>query len=324
MIISNEKFSVEYAERVMFRWSPNIIKIKRLSGSLTSVSVTVNDLSAAESVTFSLTFGYGNTIEIDISRALRALGGEDIEIAITGGGVSSTLNVYSINGARGKIERFGWDYSIRRWGNLPLSINFLFYQSTTLLIVANNGSTTTELIETDSEYGFALATHDVPSEVKTMSVRGQVFTGAWRTGYWVYNITEDCAPKNSIYLRWTDVQGLTWYWLFEVYDTSTNVEKDVEYSRMPDVLTDGVVNEWTTERSRIINKTLKIGANDITTDEYSVVKTLFSSSIVDAYDEDAETWYRVRVADGDYIDPKSNYKEVEFTVEFATINTQLP
>lgn len=323
MVITRTKFSVEYSGSVMFRYSANIVKVRRLTNGLDSVDITVNDINAGESIQFTLQWGDVNTMYIDISRALQALMVPDIEVVISGGGESASFYVYSINGARGSIEHFGGNYSIRRWGNLPLSIDFLFYDTTELNIVANNGSITTKSFGADGDSGFALATYKVPLGVKKMYAEGEKFTGSWESDYWEYNITEDCARKNSIYLRWTDIQGLTWYWLFDINDVTTNTSENIKYGRMPSYQ-EGYINEWEDERSKIVKKTAKIGTYNITAEEYKVVKTLASSVIVDAYDEDAETWYRVRVADGDYTDPKGNYKEVEFTIEFAPINTQLP
>lgn len=325
--ISNSKFTLDYGEAIMFRWSPCILTITRTSNTLESVTITISDNVSVEDIAFTMQFGgVGNALRFDISRALQSLGGRDIDVMVAGGGETARVSVISINGSRGMIEPYGGTYTIRQWANKPLSINFLYYDITRLYL-KDGGRTTLTTFYSETESGCDLATYDVPAhtgKVRKVTVEGQVFNSyEWETANWVFNIKEACTPsKPTIYLRWTDNQGLTWYWLFEIYDTERSIENDIEYSRMPSRAGDDI-NEWESASSRVVKRTLKIGANDITSEEYNVVKTLHTAAIVDAYGSGDE-WYRVRVANGATADAKGNYKEVEFTIELAPTKTQMP
>lgn len=327
-IITNNEFSVEYSGNIMFRWSPNILIIRRKSNVLNSINITISDNISVEDISFTMQFGgVGNTLQFDISAALQSLGGSDVEIIIDGSNDSARIPIININGARGAVEAFGGMYSIRQWQNLPLSINFLYSDDTELKYTDGDEELYTQY-ESSSESGYELAAYVVPAYTgakKSITVEGQVYDniGGWETSEWAYKITPACKPtRPSIYLRWLDNQGLTWYWLFEAYDVDVKVDSDVEYSRMQ-VADANTINEWDSASSKIIKKTIKIGANDITTDEYKVVKTLATSAIVDAMSEGGE-WYRVRVANGTTTEAKGNYKEVEFTIELSPTKTQLP
>lgn len=326
--ISNSKFTLDYGEAIMFRWSPCILTITRTSNVLESVTITISDNVSAEDIAFTMQFGgVGNVLRFDISRALQSLGGSDIDVMVAGGGETTRVSVLSINGSRGIKEPYGGTYSIRQWQYLPLSITFLYYGDTELEYTDGDEELYTQY-ESSSESGYELATYTVPAYTgakKTITVEGQVYdnTGGWETSDWAYKITPSCKPSRpSIYLRWLDNQGLTWYWLFEIYDVDVEVDSDVEYSRMP-VAEENAINEWESASSKIVRKTIKIGANDITTEEYKVIKTLATSAIVDAKSESGG-WYRVRVANGTTAEAKGNYKEVEFTIELAPTKTQMP
>lgn len=326
--ISNSKFTLDYGEAIMFRWSPCILTITRTSNTLESVTITISDNVSVEDIAFTMQFGgVGNVLRFDISRALQSLGGSDIDVRVAGGGETAHVSVISINGSRGMKELYGGAYSIRQWQYLPLSINFLYYRDTELEYTDGDEELYIQY-ESSSSSGFELASYTVPAYTgakKSINVEGQLYDiiGEWETSNWAYKITPSCNPsKPTIYLRWTDNQGLTWYWLFEIYDSERSVENGIEYSRMPS-MAGGNINEWESASSRMVKHTLKIGANDITTEEYKVVKTLATSAIVDAKSESGG-WYRVRVANGTTADAKGNYKEVEFTIELAPTKTQMP
>lgn len=332
MVVSGGNLSVEYDNSVMFSYSPNFIKVTRTATSVTSFTVTVSDVKTAESVSFSFQFSNNETINVDVSRALQVFG-DDIEIAVnspSGQGVS--FYVYNIQGSRGTIELFGGKYHIRQWQGYPLTINVLYHQVTEVFQRVDGRDTKLVDLVTTNESEHDLNTNiGVPYPILTVPqylvyAEGQMYAGEnWETDYWSYRITPSCVPssKSVIYLRWVDVQGLVWYWLFELHEETTTTQESVVYSRLP--IDDGnTINEWDSERSKTVKCSAKVGTYNVTKDEYKVLKTIASSAMVDAYDEDADRWYRVRVADGEFTTPSGNYKDFEIVVEFAPKQTQIP
>lgn len=334
-IITTRNFTVEYDSNIMFAYSPNIITVTRRAGSLADISLTVNNLATAESVTLNFLMGnIGNVLQIDLSRLLRLFDG-DISIDISDGKNSATITPYVIKGAKGKLEDFGDTYHIRHWfdyvnlTSYELYINFLIASNATVYLrdfsptdvafgnLAPRTQSGIELVK----YKPMFSNGTIPERPYTIFAEGEVFAeGAWETANWFYRVTPTCTPKRPIYLRWVAKNGLTFYWLFSIYETTVETEDKETYARLP--LNDGeVVNEWLSRRTLEVCKTAKIYTTEVTSEEYKVVKTLSSAPIVEAFDESSVTWYRVRVATGSHADVKGNLKEVEFELEFAPEHT---
>jgi hypothetical protein len=323
--ISANGFLVDYPDDVWFKWSPVVLNIIRLSSSVTSIKIVVDDLEKAESIQFIYAIK-GNT-SIDISRALQWCGA-NVEIQLTGSnGGYATIQKYLINGALRTLDTFGGDYSVRLWPSYPLNLPFLVYDSTIVHVLANGNDMNFGTLAATTESGYELLTFSPPGAMAQnykVYAEAQMYVGAaWETSYWRYNIQIGCDVRNPIYLRWVDAKGLTWYWLFDIVETSIRVEDSVEYGRIPG--SEGsLVNDWGNERGRVVYESAKIMTSQVTSPEYKVLKTLASSAIVDAYDKSVGKWFRVRIANGDNIEPKGNYKEVEYTIEYSPYQTQIP
>lgn len=326
MVISNSFFSVEYDSNVIFSYSPTYVRITRRNVSLEYVNVVVSDVLSAEAVTFRLYFGgVGNTLNVDISRAVRVFG-SDIELSVTGyigDSVSGTASayLYAISGAKKVYEIFGGSYAIRQWRGYPLTIPLLFYLDTDVYkddaIIAT--------VSASSENGHELTNIRVPNydEDVVLYAEGQVYNGSeWETSNWQWNIKQGCESGEVIYLRWVDLSGLTWYWLFHINEVTTTTEENISYGRTP-LREDDAINEWDNTINLKTRKKMMLGSNNVTSDEYKVLHTLVSSSIVHAYDKNTSEWYRVRIVPGDFTTPKGNYKQFEIQIELSPQTTQL-
>lgn len=334
-IITTTNFTVEYDSNIMFAYSPNFITITRRAGSLVNFTLAVNNLATAESVTLNYSMSYiGNVLQIDLSRLLRLFDG-DISIDIIDGKYRATITPYVIKGAKGKLEDFGGTYHIRHWfdyvnlASYELYMNFLIASNATVYLrdfattdvafgnLIVNTRPGIELVRYKPMFGAGT----IPERPYTIFAEGEVFTeGMWETANWFYRVTPTCTPKRPIYLRWVAKNGLTFYWLFSIYETTIETEDKETYARLP--LNEGeVVNEWSSRRALEVRKTAKIYTTEVTNEEYKVVKTLASAPIVEAFDEGSSAWYRVRVATGSHADVKGNLKEVEFEIEFAPEHT---
>ena len=328
--LTNSQFTVEYDSNIMFAYSPNIITITPISNVLASIVVRVGSTTSASSISFNLRGGAfrGVKIPFDASRALRLY--DNVQITISIGDVSEVITPYVIQGARGRLEHFGGNYAIRQWEGYPLTVDFLYYQLTEVYMEAMGVTGEIGELSTDNASGFDLGKFTVPANPSSatqaviIKAEGEEFNnGEWETNYWNYRITPACTPpKNRIYLRWVDKQGLTWYWLFGIESLTRTTTDATSYGRYP--LDEGqTVNEWTTGRSLIVERSAKIYATDVTEEEYNVVKTLAESSVVAAYDEEASRWYRVRVKNGSHTEVKGHYKDVDFEIDFSPEQTQL-
>lgn len=322
--VSNEYFTVEYSDTVMFRWSPNILKITRKGTATTELEIYVSDENSSEQVIFLYKYGTtGNVIYADISRALQTMG-ENVQVLIADDNSDLRFNIYSINGTRGLYEQFGGRFSLRRWGNLPFTVDFLHYDDAYIELTDKRGVKGEVVVSNGSPSGYQLYRYAVPIGIKKVQVEGVVFSYDWETAYWTFNIKDGCYQSGrGLYLRWVDNQGLCWYWLFDVGEETTTTEEATSYGRLP-IEDNGVLNEWESERSRRVKRVVKIAAADVTEDEYKVVKTLHTSAIVDAFDWNVGEWQRVRVVDGSVTTPAGNYKVVEAQIEYPPYNTQLP
>ncbi len=328
--LTNSQFTVEYESNIMFAYSPNIITITPLFNILASIVVMVGSTTSVSSVSFNLRGGatLGTKIPFDVSRALRLY--DNVQITISIGDVSEVITPYVIQGARGKLEHYGGSYAIRQWEGYPLTVDFLFYQLTEVYMEAMGVTGQIGELSTDNASGFELGKFTVPAIPSSATIavnikaEGEEFNnGEWETNYWNYRITPACTPpKNKIYLRWVDKQGLTWYWLFGIDSVTITTKDATSYGRYPLDETQ-TVNEWTTGRSLIVERSAKIYATEVTEEEYNVVKTLVSSSVADAYDEESSRWYRIRVKNGSHNEVKGHYKDVDFEIDFAPERTQL-
>lgn len=328
--LTNSQFTVEYESNIMFAYSPNIITITPLSNILASIVVRVGSTTSASSKLFNLRGGAvrGVKIPFDVSRALRLY--DNVQITISIGDVSEVITPYVIQGARGKLEHYGGNYAIRQWEGYPLTVDFLYYQLTEVYMEAMGVTGQIGELSTDNASGFELGQFNVPAipssatQAVIIKAEAEEFNnGDWETNTWNYRITPACTPeRNKIYLRWVDKQGLTWYWLFGIESLTHTTKDAISYGRYP--LDEGqTVNEWPTGRSLIVERSAKIYATEVTNEEYNVVKTLATSSVVDAYDEEASRWYRVRVKSGSHTEVNGHYKDVDFEIDFAPEQTQL-
>lgn len=328
--LTNSQFTVEYESNIMFAYSPNIITITPISNILASIVVRVGSTTSASSISFNLRGGAvrGVKIPFDASRALRLY--DNVQITISIGDVSEVITPYVIQGARGKLEHYGGNYAIRQWEGYPLTVDFLYYRLTEVYMEAMGVTGQIGELSTDNASGFELGQFTVPAipssatQAVIIKAEAEEFNnGDWETNYWNYRINPACTPpKNKIYLRWIDKQGLTWYWLFGLESLTHTTKDAISYGRYP--LDEGqTVNEWPTGRSLIVERSAKIYATEVTNEEYNVVKTLATSSVVDAYDEEASRWYRIRVKNGSHTEVKGHYKDVDFEIDFAPEQTQL-
>lgn len=336
--VNGTNFYVQYSGPILFRNSPCIIEIVRTNVIVTKALVTVEDVNDGVYVDYDFSFGdawMGNTLRVDVSRALQLYGKDIVVYVICQMSNGSTENlqfyIFNVDGAKGALDVFGDTWHIRKWGNLPLNVQFLYYQDTLIQAKDKFGEydLTSASAETDSEYDWVNVPVAPRLGVKKLDVYGNAMIYSdhvWEISPWNYHIKIDCVPtgKKVIYLRWMDMQGLTWYWLFEVVEEIVTSQEDISYGRSHIQGDNGAYNEWTSERNKIVTRKYRIGTYNITKEEYKVVSSLASSSVVDAYHDDSWEWYRIRVVDGEFTTPKGNYKDFEIEIEFAPQQTQLP
>ena len=324
MIEINATHVTAYLEPIMFKWSPCLIDLWREDDATTFVTVRIIDQSLGKNVMYNIDFFEGvSSYSLDISGALQTMG-EDIRVIVQTGGHTGYANIYNIDGANSILANYGGEYHVRMWDGYDMTLPMLYYNQVTIYLGRRGTPVTVASYPANTQSGYKFNEFTPTLGPGRYYLGGIIRSGAvWEQGQWAFEVVSDCVPKNPIYLRWTDNSGLRWYWLFEQVGTVTSVAEDLIYGRLVSWYEDDV-NEWTDERSRIVSRTAKIVTHNVTSDEYKVVKTLATSSIVDAYDEGSGIWYRVRISDGEYSDPKGNYKEVEFTIEFAPTKTQLP
>lgn len=312
-----------------FAYSPNVITITRVT-SVTEASVTVSDLvDTSKTVTLTQQF-YSNTLNIDISRILRAFSNE-VDVSVRDSDNTLSFSLYVINGALPMLEDFGGTYAVRQWQSYPFTIDFLAQGDATLYAKHNGVTGSIGIVSppSSSQTGIYLHHYDVDvfitadKEIYT-SAKGFT-TGVYGNKTWSYNITAGCEvpDKESIYLRWVDTRGLTWYWMAQVNEATIKTSSSLTIGRMVMRTTD--INEWPEEAQKITSRSLLVGMYNLTDDEYKVVSTLFSSVLIDAYDEPSGRWYRVRIGDGELTEIKKGHlRDIELTIELPPIQTQLP
>lgn len=322
MVVEGINVRVEY-ETVMFRWSPCILKLTLLTNEYTKVDVNVYDLQSDTNITFS--YDLKSIHEIDISRALQLMS-EDVGVNIICEGETLTFNLFNINGSKGILEPLGGDYSLRYWDGYPLSVPLLYYDSTTVYKkMAGNIYNLYMTISSENAALYSLASvpveYDNQSTIELKATGCKFDNGTLTASPWNYKIKRCCIPKHPLYLRWIDKTGLIWHWLFDVVQTTTNIEEDVSYNRFPSS-TNTQINSWTTVNNFIVKKKLRLLTTKVTSEEYKVIGTLYTSSIIDAYYDGK--WSRVKVTTGENITPTKHYNELEFIIEEAPQKTQLP
>lgn len=332
-VVSNSDVRVKYEHAIMFRYSPNIISIEKLS-TIDYVTVIVRSTGSTVGVLqFKMTFG-GNSdvLRLNLTRAFQALGGEDVEVVvITSNNTNVNFAVSVIDGAKSLIEDFAGPYAIRTWPGFEPIFDFIVNESTTVYLKGRNSlPEVIGQLSTDNRTGFSLQSfsYDLSDRgagpfmiyAEAMECIGDV----WELNTVEYNVRPVTCNirKPSIFLRWKDLLGRTWQWMFEIAEVSSTTNERLSYGRLP-ISMPGVTNEWTTSSNKTVQKRMRVVATGITADEYKVVKTLATSSVVDAFVVGADVWYRVRVTDGEFIDAKENYREFEVQIEFPTQETQL-
>lgn len=331
-VVSNNDVKVTYEHAIMFRYSPNIISIERLS-TIDYVTVIVRSMGQATGVLqFKMTFGgNSNVLRLNLTRALQALGGEDVEVVvITPNSTSVNFAVSVIDGAKSLIDDFAGPYAIRTWPGFEPIFDFIISGSTAVYLTGK-GSLPQIIgqLSTNNRAGYSLRSfsYDTSIQTKPFTVYAEAMDcigDVWELSTVEYNVRPVTCNirKPSIFLRWKDLQGRTWQWMFEIAEVSHTTNERLSYGRLP-ISMSGVTNEWTTERNKTVQQRMRVVATGITADEYKVVKTLASSSVVDAFVVGADVWYRVRVADGEFTEAKENYREFEVQIEFPTQETQL-
>ena len=312
-----------YLEPVMFRWSPCLVDLWREDEATTSVVVRIIDQTLGKNVVYNIDF-FDDVYyySLDISGALQTMG-EDVKIVVQTSGHTGFKDIYNINGANSIRLPFGGEYHVRIWPGYDMTLPIFFQNQTTVYLGRRGTPVTVVSLPANTASGLKLDNF-TPTQVGRYFANGYIRNGAaWDAGQWAFEVVSDCAPKKPIFLRWVDNSGLTWYWLFDCVENTVSASDNIVYGRLASWV-DDYVNEWQEEKSKTVSTSAKIIAYNVTADEYKVVKTLATASIVDAFDEDAGVWYRVRIADGEYTEPKGNYKDVEYTIEFAPTQTQLP
>lgn len=332
MVVSNNDVKVQYEHSIMFRYSPNIISIERLS-TIDYVTVIVRSMGQSTGVLqFKMTFGgNSNVLRLNLTRALQAFGGEDVEVVvITPNSSSVNFAVSVIDGAKSLIDDFAGPYAIRTWPGFEPIFDFIVSGSTAVYLKGRNSlPQIIGQLSTDNRTGYGLKSfsYDTSIQTKPFTVYAEAMEcvgNVWELSTVEYNVRPVTCNirKPSIFLRWKDLQGRTWQWMFEIAEVSHTTNERLSYGRLP-ISMPGVTNEWTTERNKTVQQRMRVVATGITAEEYKVVKTLASSSVVDAYIVGADVWYRVRVADGEFTEAKENYREFEVQIEFPTQETQL-
>lgn len=335
--LTSDNFTVEFGSKIMFNWSYNPVTVNFLpdgSDNLEYIDLTVSDVNGNGGITFRRYFPKNNVVTFDISRALQALRQTEVKLTVTDApGNELSSFIYCINGNNGAIEHFGaGTRQIRIWEGIEAVLPF--YYSGFANIIARRKDTREVLLgqfsaSTKTGYGYAQVAVSSIADIDFiyMQQTGIEFDGTgWQTNAtWRYNVVPGCKPTGeSLYLRWTDRQGLRWFWLFRVNEKITATEKSVEYGKIPNIGAGVLLNEFSEEAAKKITRRARIGTYQVVEDEYKVVSTLYTSVLVDAYDTEAKRWYRVKVLPGEMTEPKGNYRDVEFEVEFASETTQLP
>lgn len=331
-VVINNDVKVTYEHAIMFRYNPNIISVERLS-TIDYVTVYVRSRGQYLGVLqFKMTFGgNSNVLRLNLTRALQALGGEDVEvIVITPNNTSVNFAVSVIDGAKSLIEDFTGPYAIRTWPGFEPIFDFIVSGSTAVYLKGKNSlPQIIGQLSTDNRtgYSFQSFSYDTSIQTKPFTVYANAMEcvgNVWELNTVEYNVRPVTCNirKPSIFLRWKDLQGRTWQWMFEIAEVSHTTNERLSYGRLP-ISTPGSTNEWTTAGNKTVQQRMRVVATGITADEYKVVKTLATSSVVDAYIVGADVWYRVRVVDGEFTEAKENYREFEVQIEFPTQETQL-
>lgn len=312
-----------YLDEVMFCWSPCVINVWR-DEYVSQVRITVFDVDVNKSIHYYLEFATDvYKLDVDISRALQPMG-NNVKIVMFDNLQNGVADIFNVQGAKGMLENFGGEYTVRYWEDYPIDFGLLYERETILYYARRGQPVKLQDLSTDTSSGIAFAKFGISDYGSgRYYATGKVFKeGTWQEGLWSYSIVNSCVPKDSIYLRWVDNSGLRWYWMFRKVKQSIVTSQGIEYSRLHSYEGD-YINEWNTEVNKEVGRTLTIIAEQITREEAKVVSTLIASSRIDAYDKDAGVWYRVRAVNGDYTLPGENYSDYEFTIELPTYQTQL-
>lgn len=313
-----------YLEPIMFSWSPCILDIWREDDVSTSATIRIIDETVGKQVFYTVDFFPDMSLyHIDISTVLQTMG-DNIRVFLSDGESGGTAVIYNINGANGFIQSFGGEYHVRIWEGFDFYYPIFFYSQTTVYYGRVGRPVEIINLTANTSSGYLLTDFYPDRGAGRYFANGIIKNGAyWEEGQWAINVVNECLPKNPILLRWIDNSGLTWYWVFSQVEASTSVAEGTVYGRQASWI-DEYANEWEEERNLVVSKSIKVITRNVTPEEYKVVKTLATSSIVDAFDDAAGMWYRVRISIGDFVEQKNNYKDVEYTIELAPTKTQLP
>jgi hypothetical protein len=136
------------------------------------------------------------------------------------------------------------------------------------------------------------------------------------------NVTPSCIPENPCYLRWINRLGGFDYRMFclnQVYAQSVKSQTIVS------PITDDLLNAGRTdyETDKEADRTVSVGAGDLTDVEYNELLSISTSPRVEIWDTEVRKWFRVYVASGNFEHSTCDMrKEIEIELTLPTLQMQ--
>jgi hypothetical protein len=135
-------------------------------------------------------------------------------------------------------------------------------------------------------------------------------------------ILSSCTPGSPFYVRWINRTGGFDYWMFYVNQVyGLNVKSQTTFNPViDDILNAGYMEG---EVSKEVERTVSIGAGNLTEIEYNELLNISTSPLVEVWDTEVRKWYRVYVASGKFeYSSRDIRKEIEIELTLPTPQIQ--
>ena len=216
------------------------------------------------------------------------------------------------------------------------------YEGFPLEIACVHGLIDTTIIVGDKEY-YSSGSHvfaEIPDNVSEVKMRSIIYGGNITTdeliaittdggqliqagiGYDVYEnsilVNSNCVPENPFYVKWDNKKCGVDYWMFDGM-------KYITRSKSNDVIFKNYFENSETARkdkqliSTEIKEVIKVGAVNITQNEYDVLSEIIDSTNIQYYDVEINDWITILISDSKIENEIGNpTKSIELTFEFPT------